>query len=245
MGTGSPVHLAAGGWRLEAGGWRLAAGGWRLEAGGWRLAAGGWRLAAGGWRLAAGSQTESVAFFTNRDIVLIQYAFPGGCVRGAVLIRVTKESDYAIMLLAFMASQPRGEVHSAKEAASWSGLPLPMVSKILRGLAREKILVSHRGATGGYSFERSPDEISVADVVRAIEGPISLVQCGAEPGACEKEEHCPTRMNWTRISREVEAALERVSIAEMFPVDCAQPLITLQAAAEVDGSATSESRVEG
>lgn len=131
------------------------------------------------------------------------------------MIRITKEADYGIMLLASLAARPAGEVHTARQVAAWSSLPLPMVSKILRGLARGGILESHRGVSGGYSLDRSPEETSVAEVIRALEGPISMVQCGVEPGACEHERGCPTRVNWARINEAVEQALERVPVSEM------------------------------
>jgi len=135
--------------------------------------------------------------------------------RGRAMLRITKEADYGIMLLVCMAARPQGEIHTARQAAEWTGLPLPMVSKILRTLARERILTSHRGVSGGYSLNRSPETTSVAEVIRALEGPISMVQCGSDPGACDQEAVCPTRINWNRISQEVERALERVPIAEM------------------------------
>jgi FeS assembly SUF system regulator len=132
------------------------------------------------------------------------------------MLRITKEADYGIMLLVSMASRPQGEIHTARQAAEWTGLPLPMVSKILRTLARERILASHRGVSGGYSLNRPAEEMSVAAVIRALEGPISMVQCGSEPGACVQEAVCPTRINWSRISYEVEEALERVPISDMI-----------------------------
>jgi len=137
------------------------------------------------------------------------------------MIRITKEADYGIMLLGYMAERPLGEIHAAREVAQWSGLPLPMVSKILRSLAHQRILTSHRGVSGGYSLDRPAHETSVAEVIRAMEGPISFVQCGAEPGACDQEPVCPTRNNWARISRVVEQALERVPISDMIvPREC-------------------------
>ena len=66
------------------------------------------------------------------------------------MLRITKQTDYAIMLTAHLAELPSGEVLSARQAADWSGLPLPMVSKILKALAKEQIVESHRGAGGGY-----------------------------------------------------------------------------------------------
>jgi FeS assembly SUF system regulator len=143
------------------------------------------------------------------------------------VLRITKEADYGIMLLVCMAGRPRGEIHTAREAAEWSGLPLPMVSKILRSLARGGILTSHRGVSGGYSLNREPEEMSVAEVIRALEGPISMVQCGADPGACEQEPVCPTRVNWARISVEVENALERVPISAMVSRSEPATLLTI------------------
>ncbi len=91
------------------------------------------------------------------------------------MLRITKEADYAVMLLGCLAAHPPGKVYTAREAAASTGLPLPMVSKILRGLARERVLESQRGAGGGYRLERAPAQTSVAQVIRAVEGPISIV----------------------------------------------------------------------
>jgi len=132
------------------------------------------------------------------------------------MIRLTKEADYGIVLLGHIASQPVGHVHTAREVAATSGLPLPMVSKILGSLARGEILTGHRGVGGGYSLDADPGMISVAQVIRAIEGPISMVQCGVEPGVCEHETGCPTRINWSRINQQIEHALDQVPISEML-----------------------------
>ena len=135
------------------------------------------------------------------------------------MLRITKQTDYGIMLLAHMAELPAGQVVSARDAADWSGLSLPMVSKILKRLARQSIVASQRGAGGGYTLVQSPDETSVASVIRALEGPISMVECGAQPGQCEQESSCPVRVNWARINDEVARALERVQISEMLGPD--------------------------
>jgi len=131
------------------------------------------------------------------------------------MLRITKEADYAIMLLVHLSTAPAGQIVTAREIAEQTGLPLPMVGKILRGLVREGVLSSHRGVAGGYSFDRSANDTSVAEVIRAVEGPISMVQCGAEPGACDRESSCPTRLNWVQISRAIEATLERIPISSM------------------------------
>jgi len=150
------------------------------------------------------------------------------------MIRLTKEADYGIMLLGHVASRPVGQVHTAREIAALSGLPLPMVSKILVSLARAEILTGHRGAGGGYSLDTNPQELTVAQVIRAIEGPISMVQCGAEPGACDHETGCPTRINWGRISRQVEHALEQVPISEMLVSATGVDLLEVHDATDVN-----------
>jgi FeS assembly SUF system regulator len=131
------------------------------------------------------------------------------------MLRITKQTDYGIMLLAYLASLPRGRVLSARDAAEWTGLSLPMVSKILKSLARGSIVESHRGVGGGYSLSRPPQQTTLAGVIRALEGPISMVECGAQPGQCDQEPTCSVRVNWARVSREVEQALDRVPITEM------------------------------
>ena len=143
------------------------------------------------------------------------------------MLRITKQTDYGIMLLARMAELPKGRVLSTREAASWSGLSRPMVSKILKSLAREQIVDSHRGVAGGYSLARRPEETTVAGVIRALEGPISMVECGVDAGQCDQEPICPARVNWSRINQEIERALERIPISEMVTT-CNTGLLTLE-----------------
>ena len=131
------------------------------------------------------------------------------------MLRITKQTDIGIMLLAHMASFPPHSLLTARGAANWSGISQPMASKILKRLAKSQIIVSQRGYAGGYSLAAPPEDTTVADVIRALEGPISMVECGIHPGQCEQESICPTRTNWTRINRVVEQALEQVHISEM------------------------------
>jgi Rrf2 family protein len=107
-------------------------------------------------------------------------------------------------------------VLSARDAADWCGLSLPMASKILKALAREGIVNSHRGVSGGYSLACPPAETSLASVIRALEGPITMVDCGIGPGLCDQERMCPVRVNWSRINGVIERALEQMPIADMI-----------------------------
>lgn len=132
------------------------------------------------------------------------------------MIRITRQTDYAVLILTQMASRPVDEVHNAKDAAKRTGLPLPMVSKILKALARAGLVVSHRGVKGGYSLTHRPDRIRIADVIAVFEGPIGITECTHAPGSCEQEEACPVRPNWQRINVALREALARVSLADMM-----------------------------
>lgn len=135
------------------------------------------------------------------------------------MFRITRQTDYGFVLLTHLATRPLDEVHTAKDAAGWSGLPLPMVSKILKTLARAGLLVSHRGVKGGYSLARRPEAITVGDVIRALEGPISITDCAHGDGNCAQETACPTRVNWQRLNAVVSEALEKIPLTEMAGCD--------------------------
>jgi FeS assembly SUF system regulator len=130
---------------------------------------------------------------------------------------MSRITDYGIVLLTHLASTPGDAVHNARELSALSGLPLPVVSKILKALTREGFLHSQRGAKGGYALARPADEISVAAVIDALEGPIALTDCGTHPGACEREARCNVRAPWQQINRAVRRTLEQVRLSELLP----------------------------
>lgn len=128
---------------------------------------------------------------------------------------MTKQADYAIVLLTRMANAPDRQLN-ASEAAEQTGLPQPIVSKILKLLARRDLLVSHRGAKGGYRLSRTADRISVAQIIEAVEGPIAITECVDDtPGECSQEPVCPVRSNWNRINNAVRQALGEITLEEM------------------------------
>lgn len=131
------------------------------------------------------------------------------------MIRITRQTDYGILLLAYLAGKPTSEVKTARDVARSFNLPLPMVSKIMKLLAKGGILISHRGVKGGYSLARNPAEITVGDVIRVLEGPIGMTECASSPGSCEQEPGCLVRGNWLRISTAVQQALEHIPLTEM------------------------------
>ena len=109
-------------------------------------------------------------------------------------------------------------------------LPLPTVSKVLKQLLQSGLLVSHRGINGGYSLAKEPTEISVAEIIAAIEGPIALTECSTDvTGLCDLERSCPIKTNQRVISQVVRGALQKVMLSDLI-----QPM-QLTAIRGVDG----------
>lgn len=131
------------------------------------------------------------------------------------MLRVTKLADYGIVMMTYFATRS-GTTHNARGIAGVVRLPLPVVSKILKVLARDGLLVSQRGTKGGYGLARRPDHITVANIIRALEGPIAVTECTDRiKGDCELEVGCPVRANWHRINQAIYKALEGITLAEM------------------------------
>lgn len=130
------------------------------------------------------------------------------------MIRMSKLTDYGIVLMSYMAAHP-DRVHTAPEVADGAQLPLPTVSKLLRILAKDGVLVSHRGVKGGYHLARRPDQLSVARIIGALEGPIGLTDCAGSPGDCAHEPCCPIRRPWQKINQVILQALEQIPLSDM------------------------------
>lgn len=131
------------------------------------------------------------------------------------MIRITRETDYGIVLLTRMVRETRPS-YSAAALAKRLDLPLPMVSKILKALARAGVLASQRGAQGGYRLARPADAISAADIIDALEGRIAITECSSDAlHACLHEHHCTVSHHWHRINAAIRTALEQISLLEL------------------------------
>jgi FeS assembly SUF system regulator len=131
------------------------------------------------------------------------------------MFRIGKLTDYASVVMTLLAEQDEG-VRSATELAALSRLEPPTVSKLLKSLAQAKLVVATRGAHGGYRLARPAAQISVADIIAAMEGPIGFTECATHAGRCDHETHCGVRGNWRHISGVVEAALSGITLADML-----------------------------
>lgn len=138
------------------------------------------------------------------------------------MLRITKVADYGFVLLIQMAGAPADARHNARDLAGATGLPQPMVSKILKALVRGEILISHRGTKGGYALARPASAITAADIITALDGPIMVTECLNELRAqCEYEVACPVKSSWQRLNDAISGALEEITLAEMAaPSSC-------------------------
>lgn len=127
-------------------------------------------------------------------------------------------TDYAVVLATHLATA-KGP-HAARDLAVQTQIPEPTASKVLKKLARTGVVVSQRGAKGGYALARAPEQIGIHEVIEAIEGPIAVTECSDETtdSLCEYETNCGVRANWQRINVAVQEALSKITLADMaFP----------------------------
>lgn len=135
---------------------------------------------------------------------------------GTNMIRIGKMTDYGIVLLSHLASNFESKPLSARDLAELSKIPPSTVSQILKTLARVKLLASQRGLNGGYKLARSPESISIAEIIGHLEGPIAITECSnGNTTDCILKGECPTRNNWQKINKVVYDSLAKISLKDM------------------------------
>jgi len=146
------------------------------------------------------------------------------------MLRLSKKADYALLAMRHLAaSADRGAV-SARELAEAYDIPSELLAKVLQKLVRGKLLVSHQGIRGGYGLGRSPQTISVADVIQAVDGPLTVTACSDSDHSCDQYSKCNIRDPLWRIKDRIVAALSATSVAELvvdvpvMPAAGVQPL---------------------
>jgi FeS assembly SUF system regulator len=136
------------------------------------------------------------------------------------MVRLTKLTDYGLVLLTYMAREHDISLWTARDLARESGLPKPTVSRLLQELLKGGLLVSERGIKGGYRLARRARDVSIAEVIAVLEGPIALTECSTEvSGLCDLESCCAIKNNQQLISQAVRALLLGITLA-----DLAEPL---------------------
>ena len=131
------------------------------------------------------------------------------------MLRLSKKADYALMAMKHLATRPDATSVSAREIAEQYDIPIELKAKVLQRLARRGLLASHQGTRGGYRLGRGASAISVADIIQAIDGPLTVTACSTESENCEQYGKCSVRDPLWRIKDRILAALATCSLQEV------------------------------
>lgn len=129
------------------------------------------------------------------------------------MLRMSKLTDYGTMVLAQLPAKHDG-LSTAGEVASATHLGQPTVQKLLKSLVHAGLVVSTRGAQGGYALARAPESISAAEIIDALEGPVAITECSSG-GGCDLESFCRVGTAWQRINSSIRKALQGVTLADL------------------------------
>ena len=134
------------------------------------------------------------------------------------MLRFTKRADYGLMAIHYIAAHEELGAVSAKRIADEFGIPPALLAKILQRLSKQRLIVSQNGPKGGYVLAHRPNEITVGQVVRALEGPINIVSC-LEDSDCPQMERCNLRRPVQKIQVAISQLLDTMSLAELVADD--------------------------
>jgi Rrf2 family iron-sulfur cluster assembly transcriptional regulator len=130
-------------------------------------------------------------------------------------MRLTRGSDYGLRGMLYMACQPIGEVCLVSQVAAAEELPESYLAKIFQDLARNRLLMSHRGAKGGFSLVNDPREISLRQIIEAVEGPIALAPCLDAREGCERADMCEIYDTLDMAQTQLITVLETTTLADL------------------------------
>ena len=130
------------------------------------------------------------------------------------MLRISRLTDYGTLVLAHLPSDT-AQLLSAADVAAATGINLPTVSKLLKLLGKANLVTSTRGSQGGYRLSRSASEISAADIIDALEGPVSITECSATDSHCDYESVCSVGGAWQRINVAIRRALDDINLHDL------------------------------
>ena len=131
------------------------------------------------------------------------------------MLRLSKKADYALMAMKHLAIKTDVASTSAREIAEQYDIPIELMAKVLQRLVRSGLLTSHQGTRGGYTLSKPTAAISVADIIQAIDGPLTVTACSTEDEQCEQFTKCNVRDPLWRIKDRILSALSTCSLAEI------------------------------
>ena len=131
------------------------------------------------------------------------------------MLRLSKKADYALIAMRHLALRADAGSASAREIAEQFDIPVELLAKVLQRLVRQRLLVSQQGTRGGYVLARAARQISVADVIQAIDGPVAVTACASDTESCDQFDKCNIRDPLWRIKDRILTALAACSIEEL------------------------------
>jgi Rrf2 family protein len=144
------------------------------------------------------------------------------------MFRLSKKTDYALLALQYLATNGASGDVSARAIAERFEIPLELLAKILQQLARHGLISAHKGVHGGYHLARSADAVSLADVVQAIDGPVTLTACSPVAARCDQFAACTVRDPLWRVRERILALLRTVTVADMNDRDEHHPVSVMR-----------------
>jgi len=134
------------------------------------------------------------------------------------MLRVSRAAEYGIIALKYIYQQPIGYIASAREISEKYNIPAEIMAKIMQKMAKQGLVMSCQGARGGYTLAKPPAQISVADILQSIEGPIGIVECATDPG-CECTQLqtgvCNIKDPFAKIQNKFMGFLNGISLADL------------------------------
>ena len=131
-------------------------------------------------------------------------------------MKITRACDYAMRALLYMANRPEGTVFMRSDLSRLSDVPDSFLGKILQNLAKSDILVSERGKKGGFRLDKKPEEISMYDVILAVEGEIYITDCLGDEEYCAKTDYCKVHSKWKTIQEGFVTNLKSTKLKELM-----------------------------
>ncbi len=140
------------------------------------------------------------------------------------MLKLTKKTDYALMAINYMSFRKGPFVANTRNIAEIYNIPKELLAKILQKLAKEGLVESQNGPKGGYSLVKEPEDISLGEIIRAIEGPIQIVRCVEGDTTCSQTEQCTIQSPLRKIEREIVSYLDGITIDKIVSVSAENEL---------------------
>ncbi len=131
------------------------------------------------------------------------------------MFHITRKGDYAIRGMVHLAGRPRDEVTLLREVSSAVDVPLALLAKIFQHLNKTGLVRSYRGAGGGFQLGRPAKDISLLEIIEAVDGPVSMNRCIVERGSCGREPFCSVHPVWRKMQQKFKSELGGISLRKL------------------------------